>query len=84
MVDVSPAAKPTRKYHKQVLLPLLSLIAVLPLPCAAQLVRWLSVLPTSELQQMVSVCQQFVTVRLYQTQRIDVALRPLEVGRMQH
>jgi len=32
------------------------------------------VLPTSELQHMVSICQQFVTVRLYQTQRIDDAV----------
>jgi len=62
------------QYHKQVLLPLLSLIAVLPQPCTAQLVRWLSVLPAEQMQQMVSVCQQFVTVRLYHTQRIDDAV----------
>lgn len=62
------------QYHKQVLLPLLSLIAALPQNCSDALVRWLSVLPTQQLQQMVSICQQFITVRLYHTQRVDDAV----------
>ena len=62
------------QYHKQVLLPLLSLVAALPPPCCTQLVRWWSLLPAALLQQMVAVCQQFITVRLYYTQRIDDAV----------
>ncbi|KAL1525705.1 hypothetical protein AB1Y20_020551 [Prymnesium parvum] len=62
------------QYHKQVLLPLLSLIAALPPSCSDTLIRWLSIMPTQQLQQMVSICQQFITVRLYHTQRVDDAV----------
>ena len=56
------------QYHKQVLLPLLSLIAALPRPCAALLERWWSQLSATQLQQLIAVVQQFLTVRLYHTQ----------------
>ena len=62
------------QYHKQVLLPLLSLIAALPLQCADRLARWWSQVPTAHMLQMVNVCQQFLTVRLCHTQRIDDAV----------
>ena len=56
------------------LLPLLSLIAALPRPCAALLERWWSQLSATQLQQLIAVVQQFLTVRLYHTQRIDDAV----------
>ena len=62
------------QFHNKVLLPLLSLISVVPDDCAASLVRWWSLLPPMQLGQMVSTCQQFITVRLYHTQRIDDAV----------
>jgi len=62
------------QYHKQVLLPLLSLIAALPLQCADRLASWWSLLPTRQMEQMVAICQQFLTVRLCHTQRIDDAV----------
>jgi hypothetical protein len=62
------------QYHKQVLLPLFSLVAALPPPCADRLASWWSLLPTAQLGQMVAVCQQFLTVRLCHTQRIDDAV----------
>jgi len=62
------------QYHKQVLLPLLSLVAELPKSCAALLERWWSHLAANQLQQLVVVVQQFLTVRLYHTQRIDDAV----------
>lgn len=62
------------QFHNKVLLPLLSLISVVPEECSASLIRWWSLLPTAQLQQMVATCQQFITVRLYHTQRIDDAV----------
>ncbi|KOO24665.1 ubiquitin-protein ligase e3a isoform 2 [Chrysochromulina tobinii] len=62
------------QYHKQVLLPLLSLIEKLPPPIADRLSSWWSLLPTRQMEQMVAVCQQFLTVRLCHTQRIDDAV----------
>ena len=56
------------QYHKRVLLPLLSLIAALPRPCAALLERWWSQLSATQLQQLIAVLQQFLSVRLYHTQ----------------
>ena len=50
------------------LLPLLSLIAALPRPCAALLEQWWSQLSPTQLQQLIAVVQQFLTVRLYHTQ----------------
>ncbi|KAL3914839.1 MAG: hypothetical protein SGPRY_007480 [Prymnesium sp.] len=57
-----------------VLLPLLSLVSTLPPACSDTLIRWLSLLPSHQLQQMVSICQQFITVRLYHTLRVDDAV----------
>jgi len=62
------------QYHKQILLPLLSLLAALPPPCVDRLVCWWSLLPCRQLEQMLFVCQQFLTVRLCHTQRIDDAV----------
>ena len=62
------------QYHKQILLPLLSLVAALPSPCVDRLVFWWSLLPCRQVEQMVLVCQQFLTVRLCHTQRIDDAV----------
>ena len=56
------------------LLPLLSLIAALPKTCSALLERWWSQLGCTQLQQLIVVVQQFLTVRLYHTQRIDDAV----------
>ena len=50
------------------LLPLLSLIAALPRPCAALLEQWWSQLSPTQLQQLIAVVQQFLTVCLYHTQ----------------
>ena len=44
------------------------------LPAAEMLVRWWSLLPTGQLKSMVNICQQFITVRLYHTQRVDDAV----------
>ena len=62
------------QYHKQILLSLLSLAAALPPPCVDRLAFWLSLLPTRQLAQMVTIVQQFLTVRLCHTQRIDDAV----------
>jgi len=62
------------QFHKQIVLPLLSLTAALPPPCAERFAQWLSLLPPSQLEQMLAVCQQFLTVRLCHTQRIDDAV----------
>ena len=40
------------QYHKQILLPLLSLLAALPPPCVDRLVFWWSLLPCRQLEQM--------------------------------
>jgi hypothetical protein len=62
------------QYHRPILLPLLSLAAALPPPCVELLESWWSMLPAKLLLHMVSVCQQFLTVRLCTTQRIDDAV----------
>ena len=62
------------QYHKTILLPLLTLVAALPPPCVDRIVFWWSLFPCSQLEQMLLVCQQFLTVRLCHTQRIDDAV----------
>ena len=62
------------QYHKQILLPLLSLVSALPLACVDRLVCWWSLLPCIQLEQIVLVVQQFLTVRLCHTMRIDDAV----------
>jgi len=53
---------------------MLSLVAALPPPCADRLVYWWSLLPCRQIEQLLLVCQQFLTVRLCHTQRIDDAV----------
>jgi len=62
------------QYHKQTLLPLLSLISSMPAACSALLTRWWSHVPPALLERVVGVVHQFITVRLYYTQRIDEAI----------
>ena len=62
------------QYHTKLLLPLLSLVASLSVPCAERLASWWSLLPARQLRHMVSICQQFISVRLCHTQRIDDAV----------
>ena len=62
------------QYHKPILLPLLSLAAALSPPCVDRIAFWWSLLPPAQLAQMLAVCQQFLTVRLCHTQRIDDAV----------
>ena len=62
------------QYHKTIMLSLVSLVAALPPPCVDRLAFWLSLLPVQQLEHAVDVCQQFLTVRLCHTQRIDDAV----------
>jgi len=62
------------QYHKQTLLPLLSLLSSIPSSCGALLTRWWSHVPVTVLQRLVAVVHQFITVRLFYTQRIDEAV----------
>lgn len=62
------------QYQRSTLLPLLSLLSSLPAACSVLLTRWWSHLPADALRRIVSVVHQFLTVRLFYTQRIDDAV----------